>query len=54
MATVQHTCTGCVPIDSSIIEVYAKLIDAENDAYEAADKAERAAEAATFIVPKPA
>ena len=44
MAKVQHTCTGCVPIDASIIEVYAQLIGSTNSANAAAERAEYAAE----------
>lgn len=44
MARVQHNCTGCVPIDASIIEVYTQLISTESRAEEAAERAEHAAE----------
>jgi len=42
MAKVIHTCTGCVPIDASIIEAYVALLKAGQDAA----KAEEAREAA--------
>lgn len=44
MANVQHTCTGCVPIDASILETYIALINANNSATAAAERAEYAAE----------
>lgn len=44
MASVQHTCTGCVPIDASIIEVYIRLLGAKTSANAAAERAEYAAE----------
>lgn len=42
----QHTCTGCVPIDAKIIDVYIQMISATETATEAAERAEHAAEAA--------
>lgn len=44
MAKVQHICTGCVPIDATIIEVYTQLISTQAQAQEAAERAEYAAE----------
>lgn len=35
MAKVIHTCTGCVPIDASIIEAYVALLKANQEANEA-------------------
>lgn len=49
MAKVIHTCTGCVPIDASIIEVYTRLIATEERANEAAEHAEAAAGKAPYI-----
>lgn len=42
MAKVIHTCTGCVPIDASIIEAYAALLKTNQDA----SKAEESRQAA--------
>lgn len=44
MARVQHTCTGCVPIDASIIDVYIQLLGLKDSTIEAAERAEHAAE----------
>lgn len=44
MARVQHTCTGCVPIDAAIIEVYIQLLGLKDSTNEAAERAEQAAE----------
>lgn len=44
MARVQHTCSGCIPIDASIIEVYIQLLGAKAGANAAAERAEYAAE----------
>ena len=46
MAQTQHICTGCVPIDAAIIDVYVQLLSANTRANEAAERAEHAAEAA--------
>ena len=43
MANVQHTCTGCVPIDAKIIDVYIQMIDTEARAEQATADAEHAA-----------
>lgn len=32
MATITHTCTGCIPIDSAILEVYIALVTTNRDA----------------------
>lgn len=44
MASVQHTCSGCIPIDASIIEVYVQLLGSKDAANAAAERAEYAAE----------
>jgi len=44
MATIQHTCSDCIPIDASILEVYIQLIGAKDSANTAAERAEHAAE----------
>jgi len=44
MANVQHTCTGCVPIDATIIDVYVQMLGTEQRAEQAAADAEHAAE----------
>lgn len=44
MARVQHSCTGCVPIDASIIDVYIQLLGLKDSTIEAAERAEYAAE----------
>ena len=40
----QHTCTGCVPIDAKIIDVYIQLLGLKDSTIEAAERAEYAAE----------
>ena len=40
----QYTCTGCVPIDAKIIDVYIQLLGLEERTTEAAERAEYAAE----------
>ena len=42
MAKVIHTCTGCVPIDASIIEAYVALLKANQDANKAEEDREAA------------
>ena len=32
MATITHTCTGCIPIDSAILEVYIALVSTNREA----------------------
>ena len=44
MAQIQHTCSDCIPIDASILEVYTQLIGAKDSANTAAERAEHAAE----------
>ena len=44
MASIQHTCSGCIPIDASILDVYIQLIGAKDSANTAAERAEHAAE----------
>ena len=44
MASIQHTCSGCIPIDASILEVYIQLLGAKDSANSAAARAEHAAE----------
>lgn len=51
MAKVVHTCSGCVPIDVSIIGVYTSLVKANSLARQAAEAAEQAAEYAIGKAP---
>ena len=44
MAQIQHTCTGCIPIDATIIDVYVQMLGTKQMAEQAAADAERAAQ----------
>ena len=48
MAKVQHTCTGCVPIDASIIDVYVTLVET-NKSVTNAEAGRTEAEAARVV-----